>query len=158
MLAVLAVIAIGAATVAVDQRQTVVGQRDRATSAQVAGLAQSLRRNQPDLVRGCSGIGVPARRRPVVIQLISWRSSVTWRKLRAATAAEGREQGPRPDPLLRRTRRRHPQDLENLDQAALRPQPTAMVQAILVLHRVGDPTYQDENAKMRALSRADRPQ
>ncbi|WP_433334959.1 protein kinase domain-containing protein [Spirillospora sp. CA-294931] len=50
-LAVLLVIAIGAAVVAIDQRRTVVGQRDRAASAQVAGLAQSLRRSRPDLAR-----------------------------------------------------------------------------------------------------------
>ncbi|MGI5417549.1 protein kinase domain-containing protein [Actinomadura luteofluorescens] len=50
-LSVLLVIAIGAAVVAIDQRRTVVGQRDRAASAQVAGLAQSLRRSRPDLAR-----------------------------------------------------------------------------------------------------------
>ncbi|WP_051466613.1 WD40 repeat domain-containing serine/threonine-protein kinase [Actinomadura oligospora] len=50
-LSVLLVIAIGAAAVAIDQRRTVVGQRDRAASAQVAGLAQSLRRTRPDLAR-----------------------------------------------------------------------------------------------------------
>ncbi|QKG18772.1 serine/threonine-protein kinase [Actinomadura verrucosospora] len=50
-LAVLLVVAIGAAAVAIDQRRTVVGQRDRAASAQVAGLAQSLRRSRPDLAR-----------------------------------------------------------------------------------------------------------
>jgi len=57
--------------------------------------------------------------------------------------AEGREQGPRPDPLPRRTRRRHPQDLENPTKLRCSPsRTTAMVQAILVLHRVEHPTYQ----------------
>jgi WD40 repeat protein len=51
VLAVLLVIAIGAAAVAFDQRQTVIGQRDRATSVQVAGMAQSIRRANPDLAR-----------------------------------------------------------------------------------------------------------
>ncbi|NUP00380.1 MAG: hypothetical protein HOW59_20880 [Nonomuraea sp.] len=50
-LAVLLVAALTAAGVAIDQRQTVVGQRDRAASAQVAGLAISLRRTNPDLAR-----------------------------------------------------------------------------------------------------------
>ncbi|MFJ8704286.1 nSTAND1 domain-containing NTPase [Streptomyces ardesiacus] len=40
-----------AAGVAIDQRQTVVHQRDRATSAQVAGLAQSLGATNPGLAR-----------------------------------------------------------------------------------------------------------
>ncbi|MFD7498882.1 trypsin-like peptidase domain-containing protein [Streptomyces sp. NPDC059832] len=40
-----------AAGVAFDQRQTVVHQRDRATSAQVAGLAQSLGGTNPGLAR-----------------------------------------------------------------------------------------------------------
>ncbi|MFM9372758.1 trypsin-like peptidase domain-containing protein [Streptomyces sp. Da 82-17] len=40
-----------AAGVAVDQRQTVVEQRDRATSAQVAGLAESVGRTDPRLAR-----------------------------------------------------------------------------------------------------------
>ncbi|GGU62398.1 nSTAND1 domain-containing NTPase [Streptomyces daghestanicus] len=40
-----------AAGIAVDQRQTVVHQRDRATSAQVAGLAQSLGATDPGLAR-----------------------------------------------------------------------------------------------------------
>lgn len=39
------------AAVAIDQRQTVVHQRDRATSAQVAALAQSLGRTDPQLAR-----------------------------------------------------------------------------------------------------------
>ncbi|MFD3487019.1 protein kinase [Streptomyces sp. NPDC058665] len=51
VLAVLLVIAVGAAGVAFDQRQTVVGQRDRATSAQVAGVAQAVRRTDPELGR-----------------------------------------------------------------------------------------------------------
>ncbi|MFD8982396.1 protein kinase [Streptomyces sp. NPDC059564] len=58
VLAVLLVITVGAGVVAFDQRQsviaerqTVVGQRDRATSAQVAGAAQSLRRTDPELAR-----------------------------------------------------------------------------------------------------------
>ncbi|MFI0355435.1 WD40 repeat domain-containing serine/threonine protein kinase [Actinomadura sp. 9N407] len=51
VLAVLLVIAVGAAAVAVDQRQTVAGQRDRAASAQVAGLALALRRTDPRLAR-----------------------------------------------------------------------------------------------------------
>ncbi|MEV5827639.1 serine/threonine-protein kinase [Spirillospora sp. NPDC052242] len=50
-LAVLLVIATGAAAVAVRQREIVAGQRDRATSVQIAGLAQSLRRTDPDLAR-----------------------------------------------------------------------------------------------------------
>ncbi|MET9555697.1 trypsin-like peptidase domain-containing protein [Streptomyces sp. NPDC006645] len=40
-----------AAGVAIDQRQTVARQRDRATSAQVAGLAQSMGRTDPQLAR-----------------------------------------------------------------------------------------------------------
>ncbi|MBG6091685.1 WD40 repeat domain-containing serine/threonine protein kinase [Actinomadura viridis] len=51
VLAVLLVIAVGAAAVAIDQRQTVAGQRDRAASAQIAGLAMSVRRTDPDLAR-----------------------------------------------------------------------------------------------------------
>ncbi|WP_406385837.1 protein kinase domain-containing protein [Streptomyces sp. NBC_00211] len=51
VLAVLLVLAIGAATVAFDQRQTVVTQRDRAVSAQVAGTAQAVRRTDPQLAR-----------------------------------------------------------------------------------------------------------
>ncbi|WP_434587232.1 protein kinase domain-containing protein [Streptomyces sp. A5-4] len=51
VLSVLLVIAVGAATIAFDQRQTVSIQRDRATSAQVAGTAQSLRRTDPELGR-----------------------------------------------------------------------------------------------------------
>ncbi|MER7795592.1 trypsin-like peptidase domain-containing protein [Streptomyces sp. NPDC097640] len=35
----------------IDQRQTVIGQRDRAASAQVAGVAQSVRRTDPQLGR-----------------------------------------------------------------------------------------------------------
>ena len=41
----------GTAVVAINQRQTVSRQRDRATSAQVAGLAQSLGRTDPQLTR-----------------------------------------------------------------------------------------------------------
>ncbi|MDL4772986.1 WD40 repeat domain-containing serine/threonine protein kinase [Actinomadura xylanilytica] len=51
VLTVLLVIAVGAAAIAVDQRQTVAAQRDRAASAQIAGLAMSLRRTDPDLAR-----------------------------------------------------------------------------------------------------------
>ncbi|MFF5808662.1 protein kinase [Streptomyces sp. NPDC012746] len=58
VLAILLVITVGAGAVAFDQRQsvlaerqTVMGQRDRATSAQVAGSAQSLRRTDPELAR-----------------------------------------------------------------------------------------------------------
>lgn len=51
VLAVLLVIAVGAAAVALDQRQTVIGQRDRAVSAQIAGLAMSQRRSNPELAR-----------------------------------------------------------------------------------------------------------
>ncbi|WP_405761091.1 hypothetical protein [Streptomyces sp. NBC_00045] len=58
VLAVLLVLAVGAAAVAFDQRQTVLtqrqtatGQRDRAVSAQVAGTAQSVRRTDPRLAR-----------------------------------------------------------------------------------------------------------
>ncbi|MFI6518227.1 WD40 repeat domain-containing serine/threonine protein kinase [Spirillospora sp. NPDC050679] len=51
VLAVLLAVAAGAAAVAFDQRRTVAGQRDRASSAQIAGLALSLRRTDPDLAR-----------------------------------------------------------------------------------------------------------
>ncbi|MFD0902161.1 protein kinase domain-containing protein [Actinomadura sediminis] len=51
VLAVLLVIAVGAAAVAVDQRQTVIGQRDRAVAVQVAGLAESMRRTKPETAR-----------------------------------------------------------------------------------------------------------
>lgn len=51
VLAVLLVMAVGAAAVAVDQRRTVADQRDRAASAQIAGLAMSLRRTDPRLAR-----------------------------------------------------------------------------------------------------------
>ncbi|MGW3956366.1 nSTAND1 domain-containing NTPase [Streptomyces sp. NPDC004752] len=44
-------LALIAAGVAIHQRQTVIGQRDRAVSAQVAGVAQSLRRTDPELAR-----------------------------------------------------------------------------------------------------------
>ncbi|MFI0936891.1 trypsin-like peptidase domain-containing protein [Streptomyces sp. NPDC021019] len=44
-------LALIAAGVAFQQRQTVVGQRDRAASAQVAGTAESLRRTAPQLAR-----------------------------------------------------------------------------------------------------------
>ncbi|MET7621562.1 trypsin-like peptidase domain-containing protein [Streptomyces sp. NPDC005408] len=44
-------LALIAAGVAIHQRQTVIGQRDRAASAQVAGVAQSLRRTDPELAR-----------------------------------------------------------------------------------------------------------
>ncbi|MGW3691416.1 nSTAND1 domain-containing NTPase [Streptomyces sp. NPDC005125] len=44
-------VALIAAGVAFDQRQTVIGQRDRAASAQVAGTAQSVRRTDPELAR-----------------------------------------------------------------------------------------------------------
>ncbi|MBT1182663.1 hypothetical protein HET69_01245 [Streptomyces sp. CJ_13] len=50
-LALLLVVAIGASAVAFDQRQTVIGQRDRATSAQVAGAARAVRRTDPELAR-----------------------------------------------------------------------------------------------------------
>jgi DDE superfamily endonuclease len=61
----------------------------------------------------------------------------------AVAPAEGREQGPRPDPLPRRTRRRHPQDLEILTKLRCSPsRTTAMVQAILALHHVEHPTCQ----------------
>ncbi|MFF2101133.1 trypsin-like peptidase domain-containing protein [Streptomyces sp. NPDC058202] len=50
-LAVLLVLALIATGVAFDQRQTVIGQRDRAASAQVAGVAQSVRRTDPELGR-----------------------------------------------------------------------------------------------------------
>ena len=58
---------------------------------------------------------------------------------RAVAPAEGGEQGARRDPRLRRTRDRHPQDLE--DPGKLRRCPrraTTIVQAILVLHHVED--------------------
>ncbi|MBE1536606.1 WD40 repeat domain-containing serine/threonine-protein kinase [Actinomadura algeriensis] len=51
VLAVLLVLAIGAAGVAIDQRRTVVSQRDRAASAQIAGLSDTLRRTWPDTAR-----------------------------------------------------------------------------------------------------------
>ncbi|MEU3726625.1 WD40 repeat domain-containing serine/threonine-protein kinase [Streptomyces sp. NPDC031705] len=51
VLAVLLLVSVGAAGVAFDQRQTVITQRDRAASAQVAGVAQSVRRTDPQLAR-----------------------------------------------------------------------------------------------------------
>ncbi|MGW5863907.1 protein kinase domain-containing protein [Streptomyces sp. NPDC055239] len=51
VLAVLLIVAVGAAAIAFDQRQTVTSQRDRAASAQVAGTAQALRRSDPQLAR-----------------------------------------------------------------------------------------------------------
>ncbi|MFI0374037.1 protein kinase [Actinomadura sp. 1N219] len=51
VLAALLVLAVSAAAIAFDQRQTIAGQRDRAASAQVAGLAQTLRRSNPELAR-----------------------------------------------------------------------------------------------------------
>ncbi|MFC0038526.1 WD40 repeat domain-containing serine/threonine protein kinase [Actinomadura rayongensis] len=51
VLAVLLIAATGSAVIAIDQRATVVGQRDRALSAQVASLAESLRRTDPQLAR-----------------------------------------------------------------------------------------------------------
>ncbi|MFI0772425.1 WD40 repeat domain-containing protein [Streptomyces sp. NPDC021218] len=45
------VLALVATGVAFSQRQTVIGQRDRAASAQVAGVAQSVRRTDPQLGR-----------------------------------------------------------------------------------------------------------
>ncbi|NJP43996.1 hypothetical protein HCN08_11345 [Streptomyces sp. PRB2-1] len=51
LLAVFALVAGVTAGVAVEQRQTVVHQRDRATSAQVAGLAESLGPTDPQLAR-----------------------------------------------------------------------------------------------------------
>ncbi|WP_052768602.1 trypsin-like peptidase domain-containing protein [Streptomyces humi] len=48
---VLLIVAGVTAVVAVNQRQTVVRQRDRATSAEIAGLAQSLGRTDPQLAR-----------------------------------------------------------------------------------------------------------
>jgi WD40 repeat protein len=51
VLAVLLVVAVGAAAVAVDRGRNLERQRDRAASAQVAGLAQSLRRTNPELAR-----------------------------------------------------------------------------------------------------------
>ncbi|MGW1892260.1 nSTAND1 domain-containing NTPase [Streptomyces sp. NPDC002004] len=50
-LVVMLVLALIATGVAFDQRQTVIGQRDRAASAQVAGVAQSVRRTDPELAR-----------------------------------------------------------------------------------------------------------
>ncbi len=50
-LASLLALALTAAGLAFQQRQTVVGQRDRAASAQVAGTAKSLRRTNPQLAR-----------------------------------------------------------------------------------------------------------
>ncbi|MFE6104702.1 trypsin-like peptidase domain-containing protein [Streptomyces laurentii] len=50
-LVVLLVLALIATGVAFGQRQTVIGQRDRAASAQVAGVAQSVRRTDPELAR-----------------------------------------------------------------------------------------------------------
>ncbi|MFD8131007.1 hypothetical protein [Streptomyces mirabilis] len=50
-LVVLLVLALIATGVAFGQRQTVIGQRDRAASAQVAGVAQSVRRTDPQLGR-----------------------------------------------------------------------------------------------------------
>lgn len=50
-LVVMLVLALIATGVAFGQRQTVIGQRDRAASAQVAGVAQSVRRTDPELGR-----------------------------------------------------------------------------------------------------------
>ncbi|MEU9330983.1 trypsin-like peptidase domain-containing protein [Streptomyces canus] len=50
-LVVMLVLALLATGVAYGQRQTVIGQRDRAASAQVAGVAQSVRRTDPELGR-----------------------------------------------------------------------------------------------------------
>lgn len=50
-LVVVLVLALTATGVAFGQRQTVIGQRDRAASAQVAGVAQSVRRTNPELGR-----------------------------------------------------------------------------------------------------------
>ncbi|MFI6158147.1 protein kinase [Kitasatospora sp. NPDC051170] len=51
VLALLLVVATGAAVVAFQQRNTLAEQRDRATSAQVAGTALSLRTSDPQLAR-----------------------------------------------------------------------------------------------------------
>ncbi len=83
------------------------------------------------------GQGVPRRRRlcPHPVQASPLPAE-------AVPPAEGREQGPRPNPRPRRTRRRHPQDLESPDQTALLPvRTTTIVQAILALHHVENPTY-----------------
>ncbi|MDF3291869.1 nSTAND1 domain-containing NTPase [Streptomyces silvisoli] len=50
-LAGMLVLALIATVVAWDQRQTVIGQRDRAASAQVAGVAQSVNLSDPQLAR-----------------------------------------------------------------------------------------------------------
>ncbi|MFJ9825829.1 protein kinase [Streptomyces sp. NPDC101160] len=50
-LAFLTVVAAGGVVVAVDQWQTTVAQRDRAASAQVAGAALAVRRDDPQLAR-----------------------------------------------------------------------------------------------------------
>lgn len=50
-LVVMLVLALIATGVAFGQRQTVIGQRDRAASAQVAGVAQAVRRTDPELGR-----------------------------------------------------------------------------------------------------------
>ncbi|WP_078911094.1 protein kinase domain-containing protein [Streptomyces sp. NRRL WC-3742] len=54
VLALLLVVATGAAVVAFQQRNTLAEQRDRATSAQVAGTAMSLRTSDPQLARRLS--------------------------------------------------------------------------------------------------------
>ncbi|MFJ9694303.1 protein kinase [Kitasatospora sp. NPDC101183] len=54
LLALLLVVATGAAVVAFQQRNTLASQRDRATSAQVAGEAESLRTSDPQLARRLS--------------------------------------------------------------------------------------------------------
>ncbi|MFF0750520.1 protein kinase [Streptomyces sp. NPDC004267] len=51
VLALLTVVATGGVVVAVDQWQTTVAQRDRAASAQVAGAALAVRRDDPQLGR-----------------------------------------------------------------------------------------------------------
>ncbi|MGH3242539.1 MAG: protein kinase domain-containing protein [Spirillospora sp.] len=51
VLGTLLVLVITGALIAVDQRQTIAGQRDRAASAQVAALSQTLRRTSPGLAR-----------------------------------------------------------------------------------------------------------
>ncbi|MFB8169955.1 WD40 repeat domain-containing serine/threonine protein kinase [Kitasatospora purpeofusca] len=54
VLALLLVVAAGTAVVAFEQRNTLAAQRDRATSAQVAGVAMSLRTSDPQLARRLS--------------------------------------------------------------------------------------------------------
>jgi hypothetical protein len=55
--------------------------------------------------------------------------------------AEEGQPGARPDPRHRRTRQRHPQDLEAPDETPLQPTPSDRDRAGLALHHVENPPY-----------------